>query len=52
MLIEKYISSGGDLPNYNTFNYIVEDGELFLNESPIMAYQEMPSENYLHLIKN
>ena len=52
MLIEKYIASGGNLSNYNSFNYIVEDGELFLNENPILAYQEMPSENYLHLIKN
>ena len=38
-LIEQYISSGGCLSNYHSFNYSLCDGVLSINESLIIPYQ-------------
>lgn len=41
MLISKYIDSGGVLPNYNSFNYFINNnGQLCLNDNLIYSYQE------------
>lgn len=40
-LVEKYIS-GVNLPNYHSFNYSIDNGELIMNEDIICAYQDRP----------
>lgn len=42
-LIKKYINAGGILPNYNSFNYhLNEHGGLELNKEIIKSFQEFP----------
>lgn len=39
-LIKQYINKQGQLVNYHSFNYEIEDGQLMLNDVLIMPYQE------------
>lgn len=39
-LIEKYINNGGELENYNSFNYHIEDETIVLNNELIYPYYE------------
>lgn len=38
LLIEQYYYNDGRLPNYNSFNYHIENGALVLNENIILPY--------------
>lgn len=40
-LIEKYISSGGKLENYHSFNYSIDDGVIKLNSEIIHSHQDI-----------
>lgn len=51
-LILEYIGNNGNLKNYNSFNYHMEDDKLVLNNEIIKAYQELNSNVYKHLIKD
>ena len=50
-LIERYINNKGILPNYHSFNYIIDNNEIVLNQKIILAYQEMPVEQYKQLLQ-
>lgn len=39
-LIDAYINNNGVLPNYNSFNYKMEDGKIILNSDIVLSYQE------------
>lgn len=43
-LIQKYVQSGGNLPNFHSFNYSMVDGQIELNHSIIYPYQERDTE--------
>lgn len=51
-LILLYINNNGVLSNYHSFNYILHNGTLELNEDLIIPYQDMPCKDYKHLVKN
>lgn len=40
-LIKLYINNGGNLKNYNSFNYHLENGSICLNNSLIKSYSEL-----------
>lgn len=44
-LIRQYIGTGGDLINYHSFNYHVEDGKLKLNNNLIIPYQDIDTKS-------
>lgn len=50
-LIELYVKNKGILCNYHSFNYIIRNDELMLNQEMILAYQEMPVEQYKNLLQ-
>lgn len=45
-LIKLYVENNGELPNYNSFNYQLIDGEIALVDNLITPYQEQPFELY------
>lgn len=50
-LILEYIKRNGDLKNYHSFNYYLdENGELKLRDSLIIPYQDMSCNEYKHLL--
>ena len=51
-LILMFIDNCGNIDNYNSFNYSYDNGILTLNDNLIISYQEMPANQYMHLIKN
>ena len=40
LLIKEYIKSNGNLKNYHSFNYIINDGEIVLNDEIIIPFQD------------
>lgn len=40
-LIDKFIADRGNIPNYHSFNYHIEDGDIALNDEIIIPYQDM-----------
>lgn len=50
-LIKLYISNNKVLENYHSFNWQLKDGVLSLKSSIIIPYQDMPVNDYRHLIK-
>jgi len=50
-LILSYIDNLGNLSNYHSFNYAYYQNNLFINDTLIIPYQDMPKENYLNIIK-
>lgn len=40
-LIERFVASHGDIPNYHSINYHNEDSDIALNEDIIVPYQDM-----------
>ena len=40
-IIDLYISNNGILPEYNSFNWVLQEDELFLRENRIIPYQEL-----------
>lgn len=46
-LITKYISESGMLLNYNSFNYVLCDGELLLAENLLIPFQEIDTDQLL-----
>lgn len=40
LLIKEYINSNGNLKNYHSFNYIINDGEIVLNDEIIIPFQD------------
>lgn len=40
-LIDKYVRNKGVLENYHSFNYIIKNNELILNDGIIIPYQDM-----------
>lgn len=51
-LILLYVNNNGILSNYHSFNYDLVDGELKLKEDLIIPYQNIPCNEYKHLLKN
>lgn len=51
MLIEKYIENNRILDNYHSFNWRIENKKLSLNKDIIIPYQDMPVDEYRHLLK-
>ena len=51
-LILMFIDNCGNIDNYNSFNYSYDNGILTLNDNLIISYQEIPANQYIHLIKN
>lgn len=51
LLILAYIDSNGELFNYHSFNYYVNDGKLTIRKTLITPYQNMDGNKYLHLLK-
>lgn len=50
-LILEYVKRNGDLKNYHSFNYYLdENGELKLRDSLIIPYQDMSCNEYKHLL--
>lgn len=49
-LIERYISNGGILENYHSFNWNLFNTNLSLNENLIIPYQNMNTDEYRNLI--
>lgn len=45
-LIKKYVDLNGQLKNYHSFNYCLENGELKLNDNIIVPFQDMPKSEY------
>lgn len=50
-LIQFYINNNGIIPNYHSFNYQIVDHELKLNQDIILAYQQIPVEQYSELLQ-
>lgn len=50
-LIGIFLEKAGDLKNYHSFNYVLTDNTIELNENIIVPYQDMNIEQYKHLIK-
>lgn len=44
-LIEKYIQSGGELDNYHSFNYWIDDGMIKINSKIIYPHQDRDLKN-------
>lgn len=52
LLILRYIGTHGELGNYNSFNWLVnDDGELNLRENLIFSFQELPYYETKEIIK-
>ena len=51
-LILLYVNNNGVLSNYHSFNYDLVNDELKLREDLIIPYQNMPCNEYKHLVKN
>ena len=51
-LILLYVNNNGILSNYHSFNYDLINGELKLKENLIIPYQDIPCNEYKHLIKS
>lgn len=50
-LINYYINNNGVLSNYHSFNYIINDNELMLNQEIVLSYQDMTVEQYKQLLQ-
>ena len=50
-LVIEYISKCGILKNYNSFNYHLEDGNLLINDSIVLSYQERKFDEYKNIIR-
>lgn len=48
-LIVKYVKSQGDIENYNSFNWTLNNGIITINDTIIQSYQEQNIEEYRHL---
>lgn len=49
-LVIEYINNHGILKNYNSFNYHLENGNLLINNSIIVSYQERKFDEYKNKI--
>ena len=50
-LINEYISKNKLLNNYHSFNWKLSETGICLKENLVIPYQNIPVENYRHLIK-
>lgn len=50
-LIKYYIKNNCNLPNYHSFNWKIENNNLSLKNDLIIPYQNIPVDEYRHLIK-
>lgn len=49
-LIQYYIENNGNIEDYHSFNYYIENGVLLLNKNVVIPYQNMPLEQYKSIL--